>query len=315
MKKVLVSLIVLSVGLTSCLKDTTINTDLATRGNSFMIIQSGLEYFSTRAVVAAGAVDPIVTSFTANYANADGKPLASDVTLTFAIDDAKRVAYNTSGAGLQYEALPANCYSFPVTSGVVKAGTNLLTLNITFYPLNIDPAKLYMLPITLTGAGGNLIAANFSTVYFHVIGNPLAGNYNMTGTRTNYTGAVVWTGPPAPVPAGGSVSNVYAGVILALPDNALQVQLDMGNIPEPITGALAQYYVFGTGPGATPFATIDYNNGPNWDLGYSHTDRFILGYVPPTSTQKPQFRLITHYNNGLSNSGSDRIIDQTFVHQ
>ncbi len=311
MKKVLFSLIVLSVGLTSCLKDNTINTDLATRGTSFMVFQSGLEFFSTRAVVAAGAVDPIVTSFTTNVANADGIPLSKNVTVTFAVDDAKRVAYNTSGIGLQYEALPDSCYSFPVKSGVIPTGKSLLTLNITFYPTKIDPSKLYMLPITLTDAQGQVIAANFSTVYFHVIGNPLAGNYNMTGTRTNYTGSTTWSGPPAAFPAGGTVSNVYAGVILALPVDALTVQFDMGNVPDP-SGPLAQYYVHGTSP---TFSAITYDNGPTFETGYSNISRYIQGYVAPSSVQKPQFHLTTKYNNTTGNAGNDRIIDQTFIHQ
>jgi Domain of unknown function (DUF1735) len=178
MKKILLSVIVLSGLLTGCLKDTTIKNDLDKRSTIFMVQNSGLEFFSSRAVVAAGQVDPITSSFTTNVANADDVPLSKDVTVTFVVDDAARLAYNAlPSPALDYDALPDSVYSFAVKTAVIKAGTNLATLSVVFDPNKIDPSKSYMLAITLKDAQGMPISQNFSTVYYHIIGNPLAGKY------------------------------------------------------------------------------------------------------------------------------------------
>jgi Domain of unknown function (DUF1735) len=150
MKKILIPVVVLlSVAITSCLKDTTIKDGLDKVGTVAMVQYSGLSNFSSAAVVAAGAVDPIVNTFVTNLANADGKPNASDVTVKFVIDDAKRIAYNAlPSPALDYELLPDSCFSFVTRTAIIKAGTNIVSLKITFFPDKINPSKLYMLPIT-----------------------------------------------------------------------------------------------------------------------------------------------------------------------
>jgi Domain of unknown function (DUF1735) len=195
MKKILLSAIILSATLISCLKDTTINTDLDKRSTIFQIQYSGIEYFSTAAVITAGATDPIVRKFIVNVSNADGKSLANNTTINVAIDDTKRLDYNALPAPLlDYDILPDSTFTFTKKSGTIKAGNNLDTFSITFYPDKIDPAKNYMLAITLKDAQGQVIAKNFSTVYYHMIGNPIAGKYTWDFYRwNNATG----TGPTA----------------------------------------------------------------------------------------------------------------------
>jgi hypothetical protein len=188
MKKILLSVIILSGLLTGCLKDTTIKNDLDKRSTIFMIQNSGIEFFSSAAVVTAGQVDPIERSFTINVANADHIPLPNDVTVSLAVDDAARLSYNNLPApALDYDAMPDSVYSFPVKTGVIKAGTNLLTLKVTFFPAKVDPGKSYMLAISIKDAQGKAIAQNFGTVYYHIIGNPLAGNYAWSYYRWNGT--------------------------------------------------------------------------------------------------------------------------------
>jgi Domain of unknown function (DUF1735) len=209
MKKILLSVIFLSALLTSCLKDTTINTDLDTRGTTMMIQYSGIEFFSSAAIVTAGKVDPIEASFTVNVANADGIPLPNDLTVTLAVDDAARVNYNALPApALDYDAIPDSVYSFPVKTGVIKSGKNLLTLKVIFYPAKVDPSKSYMLAISIKDAQGKSIAKNFGTIYYHIIGNPLAGSYlwsyyrwnGTTDTTTAPNSTVVLNAPLAVLP-------------------------------------------------------------------------------------------------------------------
>jgi hypothetical protein len=294
-----------------CLKDNTIKQGLDSLGSVVNVQYSGLNYFAQAAVVTAGATAPIENTFTVNIANADGKLTDKDIVVKFAIDDAKRLAYNADPTQLDYELLPDSTYSFPTRTATIKAGTNQVTLPITFYPNKINPSKLYMLPITLIDASGLVISGNFSTLYYHIIGNPLAGLYNLTGTRTNYTGSVSWSGPPAPLPAGGTdgTTAAYTTPTVAVPVDATTVKIIMGNVPQPSGAASAYYYISGTDPA---FSNITYTQGDEFNAGYTAIGRYILNYVAPTASQKARFRLITKYTNA---SGNDRIIDQTFIQQ
>lgn len=209
----------------SCLKDATINADGGLSSGSFIEIPySGLENFGNAAVLTAGVSDPIVIPIIINVANANGKALDKDLTLTLSVDDAARTTYNSIPANtVKFAAIPDSSYSFPQKTGVIKAGHSLDTLYITFYPTKIDPSKNYMGAITLKDAQGHAISGNFSTVYFHTIGNPLAGNYNWNFNRwNNNTGT-------------GSMSGAafMGGSTTFLPDDPTTVEVQTGYYTKP----------------------------------------------------------------------------------
>src|SRR3954469_18900328 len=77
------------------------------------------------------------------------------------------------------------CYQHHDPVEHIKAGTRLAKFTVTFYPQTLDPAKSYMLPVTVTDASGLTISGNLSTIYLHIIGNPLAGNYGWDWSRWN----------------------------------------------------------------------------------------------------------------------------------
>ena len=190
MKKVLSLITILSFFLSGCLKDETINTkgNLIDRGRLIEIPYSGLEYFSQKSVLTAGVTDPIVLPIVINVAAANAKTVDKDLTVTIAYDDAVRVAYNSVPDNVvEFEAMPDSCYSLSKKTAVIKAGQYLDTssLKITFYPEKIDPTKNYMAAISIKDAQGETISGNFSTAYFHTIGNPLAGNYMWDFSRWN----------------------------------------------------------------------------------------------------------------------------------
>ena len=191
MKKILSAIIMLSFFLTGCLKDTTINSDggLPSTPTTIQFTYSGLEYLGQASVLTAGVTDPITNNMIVNVAGRSA--LSKDLAITVGVDDAKRVTYNAT-SGTKYDAMPDSCYSLPVKTGIVKAGHYLDTLAVIFYPDKIDPSKNYMLPITLKDAEGQIIASNFSTYWYHTIGNPLAGNYNYDYSRWN---TIDGTGP------------------------------------------------------------------------------------------------------------------------
>jgi hypothetical protein len=223
MKKILTILLgVLAVGFAGCLKDTRINTNgldtttpiveltpIAADGT----LTSGLENFSKATVLTAGVTTNIVVPVTINLTNV----LTKDVTVTLAISDAARTAYNTANAsGPQYLAMPDSCISFATKTAVIKAGTQLATVNITFYPTKVDPSKNYMAVVSITDAQGTSISGNFGTFYLHTIGNPLAGNYTSLYNRwNNATGT-------------GSPTTVTAGSLVGLPDDPTTVNFQSG---------------------------------------------------------------------------------------
>ena len=225
MKKILGAIILLPFLLVSCLKDSTINADGGLSSGRFIEIPySGLENFGNNAVLTAGVADPIVIPIIINVANADSKALDKDLTVTLSIDEAARTAYNGNAANVvKFAAIPDSSYSFPQKTGVIKAGHSLDTLYITFYPNKIDPSKNYMAAITLKDAQGQKISANFSTLYFHTIGNPLAGNYTWDFLRwNNNTGMGNMAG-----------SAFKGGATTFLPDDPTTVEVQTGYYTKP----------------------------------------------------------------------------------
>jgi hypothetical protein len=115
------------------------------------------------------------------------KVFENDVTVTVALDDAARITFNsTSGPLNQFEAMPDSMYTINTNTAVIKAGEVFSSLlSITFNPSYFDPAVSYMIPITITNISGAPSdvkkAPSTGTVYFRVIGNPLAGSYVSNG--------------------------------------------------------------------------------------------------------------------------------------
>ena len=193
MKKITVfSIIAFALSSTGCLKDKP-NVDFSNIKPIAEISSSninptkngpasGLDYFNQATLPYIGADTTFDVTFDVNITGE--YPPTKDVSVTLAVDDSKRVAYNSNLAPADQFLLPADSnYSFAVKTAIVKAGTRLAKFTVTFFPQTLDPAKSYMLPITLTDASGLTISGNLSTIYLHIIGNPLAGVYNWDWTR------------------------------------------------------------------------------------------------------------------------------------
>jgi hypothetical protein len=326
MKKILAAATFIIAIFTGCLKDNTINANKGANLNntttnveiipysSAPFSGAGLENFGNSAISLAGTA-PLTLFFVVNIAGTNGVPLSKDLTVTVGYDDAARIAYNTANpTSAQYVAMPDSDYSLPIKTGTIKAGSYLDTFYVTFYPAKIDNSKNYMAAITLMDAQGQSISGNFKTVYFHVIGNPLAGPYTTTGKRYNYTGSVTWTGPPAPYPAGytDGTTTAYNGTVIASPLDALNVTLTIGNVPDPGVSTLATYTI--TANNST-YSSITYTPDAAFLTGYSNIQTYITSYTAPSATVKASFHLITKYNNTTGGAGNDRIVDQLFTHQ
>lgn len=187
--KIFTLLFITSASLTSCLKKGNVNIDIdKTTANivelqfiengSGSTINSGMQYFNGSALNYPASEDLVTATY--NVSLAGPTTLSSGLTVKVAIDQT-RLQDNFENDGLVYELLPDSVFSLKETSATIPAGSRVAQLHIDFYPSKIDPAKNYMLPIAIEDAGGQIISSNFSVIYFHFIGNPLAGSYSVTG--------------------------------------------------------------------------------------------------------------------------------------
>lgn len=137
--------------------------------------------------------DPYVQSFYVNLASVNVR--SQDLKVTLGVDQAALDAYNADPNNeIKFEMMPDSLYSFTTTEVTIPSGLRVAKDSVIFYPSKFDPSKSYMLPISVTDASGLTISGNFGTIYYHIIGNPLAGNYFQDFYRWN--DAADTTGPP-----------------------------------------------------------------------------------------------------------------------
>lgn len=180
--------IVLVASMASCVKSrNSLNTDFS--GLQPLVElktpppnRAGLLYFGSASLNFSG--DPDTTLFYVNLASVDA--LNKDLKVTVDIDNAAMTTYNATSS-IQYKLFPDSTFSFTEKQLTISAGQHVAPVHVVFYPSKIDPSESYMLPLSIKDAQGVNISANFGTIYFHVIGNPLAGNYLQDFYRWNGT--------------------------------------------------------------------------------------------------------------------------------
>lgn len=109
----------------------------------------------------------------------------NDVQVTLEVDTDLVSEYNnTIQPQYPYEVMPDSLYSMLTTTVTLKAGQSISEpFSIEFYPALVDGSVNYMLPVKIVSISGGTIpvAAGTGVAYFHIIGNPLAGNYISNG--------------------------------------------------------------------------------------------------------------------------------------
>jgi len=161
----------------SCVKDRNVGTD-------FSQIQPVLELRTPVSNIAGLAYFPRATvgnlgdtvQFYVNLASEYTLDRAVNVTIGF--DQSRIDTYNADANNLvKYEPHPDSCYTLLKSSGTIQAGQRIDSFQIAFYKDKIDGSKNYMAPIGILDGDGVLLSANQSVIWFHAIGNPLAGPY------------------------------------------------------------------------------------------------------------------------------------------
>lgn len=168
----------------SCLKRRTNETIFDSLAPIVQIPEAGYANFSKTTLSFPSSDLSDTTSFRVNYAATNVAP--KDIVVTLGVDTAALNAYNADSThGTKFTLMPDSLYSFTTTQVTVKAGQNYSDLvQVVFYPSKVsDPTANYMLPISIKDAQGTNISGNFGTIYYHIVGNPLSGNYSWDFTR------------------------------------------------------------------------------------------------------------------------------------
>jgi hypothetical protein len=310
MKRILIiTSTAVTIALTGCLKDKP-NVDFSSTQSTYIAEittssnnptpnapSGGLAYFAgANLSLPSSQVTPDTIWFTVNIAS-DYAP-TKDIPITLTVDQTALNNYISNPSNVQYSLFPDSTFTVPTLTGTVKAGENnrLDTFYVIFYPWKVDPASSYMLPLTITQAPGCTISANLGTIYFHVVGNPLAGPYNDSlANRYNYVGspAPAYSYPgPEPAPASTlSLAAYYPK--FASPNSPTEVLI-------PYANNLGNYIID---------FDASYNLTVSTDVsGITAFTVIYANYNPATKT----LHLITSYVNGAGNA---RITDETMVHQ
>ncbi len=302
--RIAILVVLISTFFVSCIKDRNGQVDFSGLSPIMQIKEGGLDQFGKQALLFPASHVSDTAYFRANYAATNVAP--KDIVVTLAVDVAALAAYNaTVPVSAQYVKFPDSIYRFTQTQVTVKAGQSYSdVVKLTVFPNKVDPSKNYMLPITITDAQGVTISGNFGTIYYHFIGNCLAGTYNVVGTRYNYNGVVGYSGGPIP-PATAGTATVPAVKVLA-PVNASTTFTDYANLG---AGTARDYFfTYDCAAGGT---NIDATFTQSFLDGTSNVAFIIHNYDPVTK----KIHMLSTYNNAAGGTGNDRIVDEVFTHQ
>ncbi len=180
MKKIIFPFAILTVALTSCLKDKP-DVDFSNLGVNIDLVESGKTYFAQDAIT--DAKDTITKTFTINISSPN--TLSTDEVVTLGVDNSIVTSYNAANPGITYTAFPTTAFKLPVTTVTIKAGQRIGTVSVTIYKNQLDPSLSYMLPIKIVSVSTGTISGNFGVHYYHVIGNDFAGSYTWDYRRYN----------------------------------------------------------------------------------------------------------------------------------
>jgi len=223
----LLSVVLLLTMMESCVKSTKYFTDLSKVSDFVILTGAGTGNFkASNLLVNTSSPDTLKLQVTAALASANSN--GGPVTVTLGLDNAAIAAYNAAN-GTNFQPFPAAAFKFANTSVTIPGGLNHYgSTTVYIFQNKLDPAVSYILPVSITDAGGKSLSANQNTIYYNVIGNPLAGNYlqsfyrwNGTSDTTTPPNSTVFTNQPVIVPP------ITATTVL-LPESYLETFVGVG---------------------------------------------------------------------------------------
>jgi hypothetical protein len=174
---------ILLLMLSSCVKPLNGYTDFSQTSDFVILQNAGMANFGS--VAFNRGSDTVNLTVRVDLASAVNP--SSATTVTIAPDPSLISAYNTANPLPGYLVLPTANYKLLNTTLTIPAGQHYAETTLQVYTKGLDPALSYMLPISIKDASGKQVSGNLNTVYYHTIGNPLAGTYSWSFYRWNST--------------------------------------------------------------------------------------------------------------------------------
>ena len=267
-------------------------TDFSKTSDLVILQNSGLANFSTgNIIITPDSPDTLTFDVYANLASVNAS--STNQVVTLGITDAQRTAYNTTNS-TNYLAFTSNMYKLVSTSVTIMAGQHYAKTTLQVFKNTVDLTKSWMLPVSITDAAGKGLTSNRNTIYYHIIGNPWAGAYKVTGSRLNYNG------PAAGTPA--STTNLATSKI-GLPLSASTISLDYANVG----GGWGYEVTFDA-----TYTKITSVVGNATLLGGIQAGSF--SFTAPTEFD-PVAKTIKLHTSYTNTAGNTRVIDEVFTKQ
>jgi hypothetical protein len=267
------------VSLSSCLKEKAFTNETTFSGlqDHVLLVNGGVQNFGSNNIRFNS--DTASYSVIANLASVNLP--SSPVGVTIFVDAAAITAYNAAN-GTSFELMPSNAYTLGATSLTIPAGKQYATTTLQVYQAKIDPAKSYLLPISIKDASGKALSSNQNTMFFNIIGNVIAGNYKWDFTR--------WSNPTQ---TGSPDGTSFTGKPTAfIADNSTQVEVPSGYYIQPryvisftnTGGVLSNFTVSfnATDLGAMTTAGIVITDGPKFTKADPVNGEYIIHYTTAT---------------------------------
>lgn len=184
LRKAIISIpAVLLLFLSGCLKTHDGFIDFSKTSDFVILTGAGLVNFKSANIqVNTASTDTIKKTITVDLASANNN--SGVVTVTIGVNNNLITTYNTAN-GTNFQPFPANAYKIINNKITVPAGQHYGTTTIEIYQNKLDPTISYMLPVSITDGGGKQLSSNQNTIYYNVIGNPIAGPYTQEWIRWN----------------------------------------------------------------------------------------------------------------------------------
>ena len=165
-----------------CVKEKTATfTDFSTTSDFVVLQNSGLPTFKASNInTSSGDTVRRLVRVDLASANSSNGP----VTVNLGLNNAVIVTYNAAN-GTAFQTLPAGSYKILSPILTIPAGQHYAETTVEFYSKKFDPSVSYLLPVSIVDASGKALSSNLNTIYYNIIGNPLAGVYTWDFTRFN----------------------------------------------------------------------------------------------------------------------------------
>lgn len=173
----------LLIFLSGCLKTHDGFIDLTQTTDFVILTGAGLGNFKASNIQAnPSSTDTIRKTITVDLASKDNSN--GEVTVTIGVDNSLIDAYNSAN-GTNFKPIPTTAFKLLSTKVTVPAGQHYGSTTLELYQNKLDPTISYMLPVSITDGGGKNLSSNQNTIYYNIIGNPIAGTYTEEWIRWN----------------------------------------------------------------------------------------------------------------------------------